>query len=259
MLTLPRQLALRSQPGSPSLAFRPKTRRFLKELTTATLGMWLMRPRHKASCSHLTLSKRFFIGKPIRSLIIRVKQRLKVNSNDLVCFIFPSPDDANDYAVMLREKSAEVHHVRFSSPGPVSSENGDDQLSFSALLLPSNLKEHAMSFWVNFGTGITTRHAEYCLKHFDELISKSPVDEFKTVATAIPSRDPSSEAWIQRGPRDLEDLKAHIAHLATSERSGLKCVEAGDVFVFPNGMNAIYNAAEAIAVSNPKSGVVAYG
>ncbi|KAK2483478.1 hypothetical protein H9L39_05270, partial [Fusarium oxysporum f. sp. albedinis] len=171
----------------------------------------------------LTLSKRFFIGKPIRSLVERVRERLKFDSDDL-----------------LRKKNAVVHHVRFFSPVAANSSNGNDYLAFSALFVPPDFKVYVMEFWVNFGTGITTRHAEYCLKHFDELISDSPDVE-------------------PHGPRDFEDLQAHIAQLATSERDDLKPVQATDVFIFPNGMNAIYNAAEVIAVNNPDSFVVAFG
>ncbi|KAH7178207.1 pyridoxal phosphate-dependent transferase [Fusarium sp. MPI-SDFR-AT-0072] len=202
---------------------------------------------------------RFFICKPIRSLVERVRGRLKIDSDDLVCYIFPSSDDADDYAAQLQKKNAVVHHVRFFSPVPANSANGNHYLAFSALLVPPDFKAYVMEVWVNLGTGITTRHAEYCLKHFDELISTSPAAEFNTVATEKPSHDPYSEEWIQRGARDLEDLKAYIASLATSETPGLKDVKAKDVFVFPNGMNAIYNAAEAIAINNPKSSVVAFG
>ncbi|KAI3587980.1 pyridoxal phosphate-dependent transferase [Fusarium oxysporum f. sp. albedinis] len=205
----------------------------------------------------LTLSKRFFIGKPIRSLVERVRERLKFDSDDLVCYIFPSADDADDYAAQLRKKNAVVHHVRFFSPVAANSSNGNDYLAFSALFVPPDFKVYVMEFWVNFGTGITTRHAEYCLKHFDELISDSP--DVEPVTADIPSHDRSSEAWIQHGPRDFEDLQAHIAQLATSERDDLKPVQATDVFIFPNGMNAIYNAAEVIAVNNPDSFVVAFG
>ncbi|EWZ47259.1 hypothetical protein BFJ70_g5391 [Fusarium oxysporum] len=200
---------------------------------------------------------RFFIGKPIRSLIERVRERLKFDSDDLICYIFPSADDADDYAAQLRKKNAVVHHVRFFSPVAANSSNGNDYLAFSALFVPPDFKVYVMEFWVNFGTGITTRHAEYCLKHFDELISDSP--DVEPVTADIPSHDRSSEAWIQRGPRDFEDLQAHIAQLATSERDDLKPVQATDVFIFPNGMNAIYNAAEVIAVNNPDSFVVAFG
>ncbi|KAF5706283.1 cystathionine gamma-synthase [Fusarium mundagurra] len=201
---------------------------------------------------------RFFFCQPIRSLVERVRQRLRFSSDDLDCYIFPSSEDASDYAAQLRANGVEAHHIRFCSPvpGPVTSTL---YLAFSALLVPLGSRAHVRGIWVNLGTGITTRHAEYCLDHFDELVSISSLPRYYTLAERVPSHDPYSEEWIQRGASDLADLKAFIARLATSEAPDMKPVKAEDVFIFPNGMNAIYNASEAIAINNPNKSVVTFG
>ncbi|KAF4959110.1 hypothetical protein FGADI_1988 [Fusarium gaditjirri] len=195
---------------------------------------------------------RFFFCKPVRSLIERVRERLNFDSNGLACFIFPSADDASDYVAQLQTKNAVVLHIRFFSQVPANRK----YLDFSALFVTPEFKAYVRGHWVNFGTGITTRHAEYCLKYFDEVISHSP--HVKPVTAKTPSLDRSSEAWIQRASKDLEDLKAHIAQLATTP-DNLKQIQAKDVFIFPSGMNAIYNTAEMIAVNNPDRFAVAFG
>ncbi|KAG5795824.1 hypothetical protein H9Q69_005147 [Fusarium xylarioides] len=201
---------------------------------------------------------RFFFCQPIRSLVKRVSQRLRFDSHDLDCYIFPSSDDTDDYAAQLQAINIEAHHVRFCSPvpGPATSTL---YLAFSALLVPPGSRRLVRDIWVNLGTGITTRHTEYCLGYFDELISTSPLSRYSTVAERTPSHDPYLAEWIQRGASDLAGLKTFIARLATSEKPGKKPVEAKDVFIFPNGMNAIYNASEAIAINNPNKSVVTFG
>ncbi|PNP82833.1 hypothetical protein FNYG_04064 [Fusarium nygamai] len=158
---------------------------------------------------------RFLFCKPIRSLMERVRQRLQLDPYYLGCYIFPSFDDANDYAAQLQQRNIAVHHVRFRSPvpGPATSTL---YLAFSALLVPHGFRADLMDIWVNLGTGITTRHAEYCLNHFDELISTSSLSRYTTLAEKMPDHDPYSEEWIPRGASDLADLKDFIARLVTS-------------------------------------------
>ncbi|KAF5690852.1 cystathionine gamma-synthase [Fusarium circinatum] len=183
---------------------------------------------------------RFFFCEPIQSLVERVRQRLKFGPDDLDCYIFPSSDNANDYVAQLGAKAITVHH-------------------FSALLVPPGHKACLMNIWAELGTSITTRHAQYCLDHFDELMSTSSLPEYNTQADREPSHDPDSAEWIRRGASDLAALKDFIAGLATSDEQDLTDVEAHDVFIYPNGMNAIYNASEAIAVNNLGTSVVTFG
>ncbi|RBA20830.1 hypothetical protein FPRO05_08277 [Fusarium proliferatum] len=203
---------------------------------------------------------RLFICLPVRSLAKLVIERL--TSVDLPdCYIFPSSDDVDDYVAQLRHKNMAAEHVRFRSPAPqpVDSENTTMYLAFSALLVDPKSRAHVMDIWVNEGTGITTRHAEYCLNHFDELSSTSPLPQFNTPAARVPSHDPYSAEWIYRGASDLAGLQHYIARLATSEGPVEKAVMPEDVFIFPNGMNAIYNASEALAINNPNTCVVTFG
>ncbi|KAI1012077.1 hypothetical protein LB503_004426, partial [Fusarium chuoi] len=207
---------------------------------------------------------RFFLCLPVRSLAKRVIRRL--GSVDLPdCYIFPSSDDVDDYVAQLRHKNMAAEHVRFRSPAPApepepaNSENTTMYLAFSALLVDRNSRAHVMDIWVNEGTGITTRHAEYCLNHFDELVSTSPLPQFNTPAARVPTHDPYSAEWIYRGASDLAGLQHYIARLATSEDPVEKPVMPEDVFIFPNGMNAIYNASEALAINNPNTCVVSFG
>ncbi|KAF5982986.1 hypothetical protein FBULB1_4030 [Fusarium bulbicola] len=206
---------------------------------------------------------RFFFCEPIQSLVERVRQRLKFGPDDLDCYIFPSSDDVGDYVAQLGAITVTAHRVRFHSrgpaPAPATSTSVTPYLTFSALLVPPGHKACLMNIWAELGTGITTRHAQYCLDHFDELTSTSPLPEYTTQADREPSHDPDSAEWIRRGASDLAALKDFIAGLATSDEQDLKDVEAHDVFIYPNGMNAIYNASEAIAVNNLGTSVVTFG
>ncbi|KAF5252295.1 hypothetical protein FANTH_2595 [Fusarium anthophilum] len=174
---------------------------------------------------------RYYFGWHIRTLVQQVRQRLGPDSNHLDCYIFPSSEDADDYVAQFREKRVTARHVRFQSSYSASTSTSVPlYLAFSALLLPPGNTKHVLDIWENLGTGITTRHAQYCLDHFYELKSTE-----STTPTFLHQKS------------------------ATSDVPHLKAVKARDVFIFPNGMNAIYNTSEAIAINNPGRRVVTFG
>ncbi|KAF4336262.1 hypothetical protein FBEOM_9866 [Fusarium beomiforme] len=241
---------------------------FVEDAVSSSLPTWesvvSLSERDEESLEGIDYSyPRFFINKPLRALIHRVKERLDIEENVEICFIYPSAEIATVCATKMRsasvEPNPEIHTIRFSTANFGTQENKNNYLSFSLVLLPPDLKRKAMMFWTNLGAGITNRHAEYCVEHFNQLGSFSLTAKFNTSATVTPLQDPSSETWLQNGPKDMQDLKAYIAQLSTSERTDLKAVKAEDVFIFPTGMNAISTASEAIARLNPDSKVVAYG
>ncbi|KAK4139904.1 pyridoxal phosphate-dependent transferase [Dichotomopilus funicola] len=206
---------------------------------------------------------RFFICLPLRSLTLRIRERLKISGDEISCLVFPSARRARHCVASLESSSPdpvpELHDVRFFLPDVAdSSEEANPYLTFSVVMLPTTLKKQAMGVWMDTGAGISTRHAEFCLEHIDYLASDSSTPAFKTPAPAKRPRDLAASRLFQGGPGDMRDVQTRVAQLATSARD-LKPVRAEDVLVFPTGMNAIFNTCEALAALSPESAVVAYG
>ncbi|KPM41498.1 hypothetical protein AK830_g5104 [Neonectria ditissima] len=207
---------------------------------------------------------RFFISKPLRSLILRARERLQISDEDISCLVFPSAR-MGDYCVAALESQSsdvvpELSTVRFFLPDQSGSESvlGESHyLAFSLVLFPTTLKKQAMSVWMDTGAGMSTRHAEFCCDHFDFLASVSSIPSFRTSASAT-GLDLLTKERSQLGSKDLQDLQTRIAQLTASERKDLKPLTE-DVLVFPTGMNAIFTASEALAALCPRSSVVAYG
>jgi hypothetical protein len=89
--------------------------------------------------------------------------------------IFPSPRAALQLSKILETHPVGspyiVDVIRFSMHP--ESDVAPNWASFSAVLFPLDLLKQAMGFWRDTGTGISTRHAEFCLSQFDYLVSDS--------------------------------------------------------------------------------------
>ncbi|KAG4431945.1 hypothetical protein IFR05_012564 [Cadophora sp. M221] len=220
--------------------------------------------KEKAARENVEFSyPRFFIAKPIQSLITCIARRLQIENDEISCMVFPSPRMARFCATVLRASRPEavIDTVRFYLPREPNNDNGEnDWTDFTAVLFPAELNKESMMVWMDTGAGITTRHAEYCLKTFDFLASESLVPAYQTPPPSTPTSGYQTlNEWRQSAHRDMNDLRARIAELVTSEKLGLKRVEAEDVLIFPTGMNAIFSAFEALATLAPNSDIVAYG
>ncbi|KAF4211743.1 hypothetical protein CNMCM8980_001821 [Aspergillus fumigatiaffinis] len=132
---------------------------------------------------------------------------------------------------------------------------------FSVILFPDELWSEAMSFWRDTGTGISTRHALFCLEELCYLESKSPNPAYQTAPPCQRGSQPSSPLHIsvRSALASIPVVKSFIAQLATSEQPGQPPVQSGDVFLYPNGTNAIYVLSQMLASYKAESTVVAYG
>ncbi|PVH78483.1 putative cystathionine gamma-synthase [Cadophora sp. DSE1049] len=206
---------------------------------------------------------RFFIARPIQMLIVRIRERFKINDEAASCMVFPSTRIANYCATELRASSpaAAVHTIRFCLPDESAIHDADNVWTdFLVVLFPTDLTKESMLVWMDTGAGITTRHAEFCLEHFNLLASDSSVQAFRT--SAVQKRDSGCQTlnvWSRSAPKDMKVVRERIAQLVTSENSKLERVKAEDVFIFPTGMSAIFSTFEALAAFAPDSDVVAYG
>ncbi|KAF7585982.1 hypothetical protein BBP40_009754 [Aspergillus hancockii] len=146
---------------------------------------------------------------------------------------------------------------------PLESNMGDTShhwANFTAVLFPSDQLKEAMGFWRDTGSGLSTRHAEFSLEELDYLDSDSAtVLAYRTPAPRKRSRNktPQSLPWMRAATASVHELKSFIAYIATSEQPGQPAVSPNDVFLYPNGMNAIYSLSEAL--TSPDSKAVMYG
>lgn len=67
-----------------------------------------------------------------------------------------------------------------------------------------------------------------------------------------------SLGWMQSA-KNTGKAKSCIAQLATSEQPGQPAVSPEDVFLYPNGMNAIYKLSETLISTTTDCTVAAYG
>lgn len=147
--------------------------------------------------------------------------------------------------------------VRFYMPPESVREEGEIRwTNFSAVLFPENLWKSAMGVWRDFGTGVSTRHAEFCLDNLRYLDADSSNANLRSPA---PCKRALNEPGFdfRQAATDMAEVKSLIGRLVTSEQPGQITVRPDDVFVYPNGMNAIYAATEALAMLD--AAVVAYG
>lgn len=135
-----------------------------------------------------------------------------------------------------------------------------DMAELHVVFYPSGLQSLAKSFWQHTGFGISSRYAEFCLKHFEELGIQ---DELKADSRGSVAKEIRKSAENHRNKSDdMGDakvkavLRQRIAELAST--SALKLDETA-VYVFPSGMAAISHIAETVGGFNDANSIVAYG
>ena len=119
-----------------------------------------------------------------------------------------------------------------------------------------------MGYWRDTGAGLSTRNASFCLEEFEYLDSDSVNPALRTPATKKRKSHrqlPEYATWMQNAHTSQQRLQSFIAELATSEQPGQPAVAPGDVFLYPNGMNAIYSLSESLVSLESNSQVAAYG
>ena len=124
---------------------------------------------------------------------------------------------------------------------------------FCALLYPDQSVQYAEEFWGSMGDGISSRHAEFCLKKLPFMDSMSSEFSLRTRATyygveILPlDRCGVSDSEVKARIKDI------IAEHATSEDPRQKMVAKRDVFLYPKGMTAIGYVARALTPASPRS------
>ncbi|KNG80527.1 cystathionine gamma-synthase [Aspergillus nomiae NRRL 13137] len=208
---------------------------------------------------------RFYLNKPIRDLSDAVPRRLQINDITISCMVFSSAAAGQQCATVLKTLPSEnpfaIEVVRFVMP--LESNMGDASAhwaNFTAVLYPSDLLNAAMAFWRDTGSGLSTRHAEFCLEELGYLDSDSATPAYRTPAPRkrCRSQTPESLTWMRAAAGNSQEVKSFLAGLATSEQPGQPPVSPDDVFLYPTGMNAIYTLSEALASPEYKVAIWLY-
>ncbi|GIJ92461.1 hypothetical protein Asppvi_011443 [Aspergillus pseudoviridinutans] len=200
-----------------------------------------------------------------RDLSNAVLSRLRVTDAQIRCMVFSSGRAAQQCATVLKASWMErsmVEVVDFVMSPASDVEHGTAYWAqFSVILFPDALWSEAMNFWRDTGTGISTRHALFCLEELCYLESKSPNPAYQTAPPCQRGSQPSSPLHmsVRSALASIPVVKSFIAQLATSEQPGQPPVQSGDVFLYPNGTNAIYVLSQMLASYKAESTVVAYG
>ncbi|KAL5003211.1 pyridoxal phosphate-dependent transferase [Aspergillus recurvatus] len=224
---------------------------------------------------------RFHINKPVQELADAVLTRLQITADNGIssdngtttrCMVFASPRAALECVEALKRSDEEhsrspLETIRFFMPAESNERGlaGPHWANFSAVLLGSNLWKEAMAFWRDTGSGLSTRHAEYILTEFDYLDSdclttpafRTPAPNKRECQPGSCRAIPYSLRRIHAAASSVSELRSFLARLASSDRPGEPAVRADDVFLYPNGMNAIYSLSESLAGTD--STVAAFG
>lgn len=210
---------------------------------------------------------RFVIVKPVEALSKAVLNRLGITDENTKCMMFSSQIAAQKCIALLKSSPAfaecpHVDAVRFFMPS--ESNEGKSEFhwaNFSAVILPSQLWKTAMSFWRDTGSGLSSRNAEYCLTELDYLDLDATDPKLRVPAPKKRNHreSPPPLSGIEATSNSIKQLKTFLGQLATSEKAGQPHVGKDDVFLYPNGMNAIWSFSETISSLNANSTIVAFG
>ncbi|KAL8784910.1 MAG: hypothetical protein Q9195_008847 [Heterodermia aff. obscurata] len=189
----------------------------------------------------------------------------RYDSSDVGCVVFPSASAAERCVKVLGIKkplvTLSVAKFTFPKPLPSGWNEADAQLiEFHVVLYPHDTSSDILAFWRQTGDGISSRHAQYCLRFLAYLETISDTPQRWTAPrnkySGVPKLIKSDSAELEK-----HAVKSFIAELATSPRVQQK-VSTDDVFLYAKGLSAIYAVSRALIAYSGKaeqSVVVIYG
>ncbi|KAG9240508.1 cystathionine beta-lyase [Calycina marina] len=208
---------------------------------------------------------RFIRHKCVKDLGIAINQRLQY-SKDQNHLILSSAKAALRCSSMLRKKHNDSipRIVKFGPLGRLIAAHHDSWAVFYVVHFHNSLELEAMRFLQEFGDGISSRQAEFCLEQLVRLKSQS-IGGNPAIDTLLASEKTAVDIhtgqpqWVPLDSPDKLYVKQAIAKSATSELTSLLPVADSDVFLFANGLSAIGATAQAISTLFAESEAVIYG
>ena len=166
------------------------------------------------------------------------------------------------------EVTPQSHHgvLRILDLGPcdASLASGSDHLALSAVLLPQELFGIASSFWQHTGEGISSRRAQFLHQAFNKgYLVQTQSPQSQSFSQAHPSEEkdlvckPNVEAasnakatirgrLIARSNSRVDPTKDLMEAKTLEQDDDGHGATKNDVFLYPTGMSAIYNAHKAL-------------
>lgn len=182
-------------------------------------------------------------------------------SGGMTSAVFVSAQSATRCAADLNKVTSsciEFSIVHFFQAGEASTETQWAQ--FYAVIYPVDLFDVVFSYWRDSGDGISTRHANFCLRRFNYLQSKSTNHAFCTLPTdPIEMLNEHTMGLSTSGIIERDFIRSNIARLVQSEKPGQRRVSLEDIFLHPGGMAAINSVARALVGLGIDSGIVGFG
>ena len=218
-------------------------------------------PNKKEAPTRSNLFSRFYEHKSVEELNKAVLVRVRA-PDYMRCAIFPSQAGMRRCSRHL-QKNTDIAHplqeISFTFRPHICPETAI-WARFSAVLYPEEYTKHVREVWASKGDGISSRHAEYCLKRFSLMDSHSLFPALQTSATGDVAGELPPQPWSQSHTNTTAALRARVANLVNSDKPGQEAVKVHDVFLYPKGMCAIGTVARALApISVMTSEAVVYG
>ncbi|KAH7886863.1 pyridoxal phosphate-dependent transferase [Phlebopus sp. FC_14] len=222
---------------------------------------------------------RFFIHRSIQKLSTLCEQSFGMNNER--CLLFPSRTTAGHCMNFILDQAEragtptkasvvrfDVQPVATASPGPSMSSTEHPEIYI--VLFPVEVYKIARQFWQHSGLGISSRVAELCLS----LLVQSPLPT-PSVVSACDGAEHLTNISDERGGRNLPSSEGLVAKFALRRRIasllvhddvrsgssllGCRKVTEDDVFLFPCGMAAIWNAHQLLLGARHPSKSVVFG
>ena len=196
------------------------------------------------------------------------EQKFGVNGEG--CLLFPTSTAANHCRVFVIQQAAQ-DNVEFSVRITQFLLHPDDKgrklgAELHIVLFPADKVQYAQPFWRHTGLGISSRYAEYCLSLLPEETDyvKEEPKPLPTAPDDTRSEDCSTsleERWGQSLSQDAiifakRTLRRRIAGALL--RDG-PAVTEDDVYLYPTGMTAIWDAHQMISAMRPAAKSVGFG
>ncbi|KAI6040911.1 pyridoxal phosphate-dependent transferase [Pisolithus marmoratus] len=128
----------------------------------------------------------------------------------------------------------------------------------------------ARQFWQNCGLGISSRYAEHCLSllgvpgfpqtSLSEFVRSCGRTSHPTVLGKLkPKPQDESELALSTGVEAKATLRRRIASFFVHDEISARNVSEDDVFLFPTGMSALWNAHQLLLATRPQDKSVVFG
>ncbi|KAF7439898.1 hypothetical protein PC9H_000235 [Pleurotus ostreatus] len=215
---------------------------------------------------------RFIVHERIRTLGSLCVQRFGGSPKES-CLLFPTQQIADDCREFIERRSslagptiyAQLAHLRL-----ISTEN-KRALDLHIVIFPLETFPLAKQFWQHAGLGITTRYSNLCLQMSETATYEIP----SPISTTKKTRDDVSfleanchyDLELDSDVEVKDALRLRIAGFfntpdsVSAQDSGgsPRSVSSEDVFLFPTGMAAIWNAHQLALSSRSNSKTICYG